>query len=44
METGVQNKEVATKLSYSEAKSIIRDHCLEKWNLIYIHSCDLQLF
>ena len=38
METGVQNKEVATKLSYSEAKSIIRDHCLEKWNQIYIHS------
>ena len=38
VETGVQTKEIATKLSYSEAKSIIRDHRLEKWNQIYIHS------
>ena len=38
VETGVQTKEIATKLSHSEAKSIIRDHCLETWNHIYIHS------
>ena len=38
VETGVQAKEIATKLSYSEAKSIIREHCLEKRSHIYIHS------
>ena len=37
-ETGVQTTEIATKLSHSEVKSTIRDHCLEKWNHKYIHS------
>ena len=37
-ETGIQTTEIATKLSHSEVKSTIRDHCLEKWNQKYIHS------
>ena len=35
-ETGVQTTEIANKLSHSEVKSTIRDHCLEKWNQKYI--------
>ena len=37
-ETGAQTTEIAAKLSHSEVKSTIRDHCLEKWNHKYIHS------
>ena len=32
----VQIIELETKLTYSEVKSIIRHHCLEKWNQKYI--------
>ena len=35
-ESDVQTIELETKLSYSEVKSIIRHHCLEKWNQKYI--------
>ena len=36
LQSDVQTIELETKLSYSEVKSIIRHHCLEKWNQKYI--------
>ena len=41
--SGVQIKEVETKLSYNEVKSAIRDHCSTIWNRQYLdYSCGYQ--